>query len=272
MAQFITTQKKQGYAIISIAKEPVNSFDTAMWQALHAALQAVEADSSMRGVIIASGLQRDIFTAGNDLKELYAPLTSAQQYATFWEAQSRCLVGIHSSRLATAAAIRGACPAGGCAISLCCDMRLMTAGAGGAIGLNEVALGIPVPKYWAGVMVQVIGHAAAERLLLSGSMVPPKAALQLGLVDELVQDKAQLLPRAEELMQQAVKLPGGARAATKAGLRGDFDEAWLQYALTWEAGPQGFARITDPNTVASVGAAIQRLSKGGGKKQPQSKL
>jgi 3,2-trans-enoyl-CoA isomerase len=64
MAQFITTQKRQGYAIISIAKEPVNSFDTAMWQALHAAVQAVEADSSMRGVIIASGLQRDIFTGG----------------------------------------------------------------------------------------------------------------------------------------------------------------------------------------------------------------
>jgi enoyl-CoA hydratase/carnithine racemase len=43
----------------------------------------------------------------------------------------------------------------------------------------------------------VIGHAAAERLLLSGSMVPPQTALQLGLVDELVTDKAQLLPRAE---------------------------------------------------------------------------
>jgi 3,2-trans-enoyl-CoA isomerase len=62
MAQFITTHKRQGYAIISIAKEPVNSFDTAMWQALHAAVQALEADSSMRGVIISSGLQRDIFT------------------------------------------------------------------------------------------------------------------------------------------------------------------------------------------------------------------
>eukprot|EP00882_Tetradesmus_deserticola_P001747 GHRQ01001877.1.p1 GENE.GHRQ01001877.1~~GHRQ01001877.1.p1 ORF type:complete len:273 (+),score=116.46 GHRQ01001877.1:280-1098(+) len=272
MAQFMTTHKQRGYAIISMAKEPVNSFDTAMWQALHAAVQAVEADSSMQGVIIASGLKRDVFTAGNDLKELYAPLTSAQQYATFWEAQSRCLIGIHSSRLATLAAIRGACPAGGCAISLCCDSRLMTAGAGGAIGLNEVALGIPVPKYWAGVMVQVIGHAAAERLLLSGSMVPPERALQLGLVDELVTDKAQLLPRAEEFMQQTVKLPGGARAATKAGLRGDFDKAWLQYALDWEAGPKGFAGITNPSTVASVGAALQRLSKGGNKQQERSKL
>ena len=30
----------------------------------------------MRGVIFASGLDRDVFTAGNDIKELYAPRTS----------------------------------------------------------------------------------------------------------------------------------------------------------------------------------------------------
>jgi hypothetical protein len=30
----------------------------------------------VRGVIFASGLQREVFTAGNDIKELYAPQTS----------------------------------------------------------------------------------------------------------------------------------------------------------------------------------------------------
>jgi hypothetical protein len=40
------------------------------------------------------------------------------------------------------AAIRGACPAGGCCLSLCCDFRIMTEF--GHIGLNEVALGIAV--------------------------------------------------------------------------------------------------------------------------------
>lgn len=69
------------------------------------------------------------------------------------------------SRLATLAAIRGACPAGGCAISLCCDARIMTAG-NGTIGLNEVALGIPVPKYWVQVMAQA---SRVEGLLRQGS-------------------------------------------------------------------------------------------------------
>lgn len=260
MAQPITTTKHDGYAIITMAKEPVNSFDTAMWQGLHAAIKAVEADPSMKGVIITSGLQRDIFTAGNDLKELYAPMTSAQQYATFWEAQSRLLVDLYSSRLATVAAIRGACPAGGCAIALCCDVRLMTAATGGFIGLNEVALGIPVPKYWAGVMAQVIGQAAAERLLLTGTMVQPQRAKELGMVDELLSDKAMLLPRAQEVMAQLVKLPAGARAATKQRIRGDYGRAWLEYAMQWEAGPEGFAQITNPDTVKAVGGALQRLS------------
>eukprot|EP00775_Hariotina_reticulata_P003842 gene3842-4099_t len=268
MAKFISTQKLASYAIITIAKEPVNSFDAAMWQALHAAVLAVEADPAMLGVIITSGLTRDVFTAGNDLRELYAPSTSSQQYAVFWEAQSKLLTSLHSSRLATVAAIRGACPAGGCAIAICCDYRIMTAESG-VIGLNEVALGIPVPKYWARVMGQVIGHAAAEKLLLSGTMVQPLKALELKLVDELVQDKNQLLQRAQEVMQRMVKLPNRARAATKAAFRADFDREWLAYALTDEAGPEGFARIEHPDTVAAVGAALQRLS---GKGKQQAKL
>lgn len=268
MAQFITTEKHNGYAIITIAKEPVNSFDTSMWAALHAAIKAVEADSSMSGLVICSGLKRDVFTAGNDLKELYAPMTSPQQYRKFWEAQSLLLTDLLRSRLATVAAIRGACPAGGCAIAICCDHRIMTDF--GMIGLNEVALGIPVPKYWAGVMVQRIGHAAAEQLLLSGTMVSPSKALQLGLIDEIVQDKSQLLPRAHEVVSKMVKLPAFARAQTKQRFRAEYAADWLEYAMTDEAGPQGYALIEHPDTVAAVGAAIKRLS--GAKAKPQAKL
>lgn len=35
----------------------------------------------VRGVIFASGLQRQVFTAGNDIKELYAPQTSIARHA-----------------------------------------------------------------------------------------------------------------------------------------------------------------------------------------------
>lgn len=273
-----------GYAVITLAKEPVNSLDTGLWSGLHAALLDVEGDASMRGVIIASGLARPVFSAGNDLRELYAPGTSAARFAAFWAAQSRCLTALHGSRLATLAAIRGACPAGGCAIALCCDARLMTAS--GSIGLNEVALGISVPKYWARLMGERIGQAAAERLLLSGTMVSPQQALQLGLVDELVGASSggagaagagagagaaggdALMARARALMERMAALPPGARAATKALLHAEFDAEWLEYALEVEAGPGVWSFLQQPAVLASLGAALQRLSGGGGAKKP----
>ena len=45
-----------------------------------AVLDALEADPRVRGLVIASGLKRDVFSAGNDLGELYAPRTSQQRW------------------------------------------------------------------------------------------------------------------------------------------------------------------------------------------------
>ena len=42
--------------------------DLELWLELLRVLQGLEADPAVRGVIWASGLKRDVFTAGNDLK------------------------------------------------------------------------------------------------------------------------------------------------------------------------------------------------------------
>ena len=65
-----------GYAIVTLAKEPVNSLDLETWQQLEHALDRLEGDPSVSGVIFASGLKRDVFSAGNDILELYAPKVS----------------------------------------------------------------------------------------------------------------------------------------------------------------------------------------------------
>jgi len=80
--QYITVDRPPArpWALVTVAKEPVNSFDRELWAALGETLRALEADSSLRGVVLCSGLGRDVFTAGNDLKELYAPNTSAERW------------------------------------------------------------------------------------------------------------------------------------------------------------------------------------------------
>lgn len=244
-----------GVAVLTLTKEPVNSLDMAAWQALDDALAALEADSTVSAVVLASGLSRDVFSAGNDLAELYAPGTTYERYAAFWRTQNAFLVRLYRSRLATVAAIRGACPAGGCIISLCCDVRLMTPE--GMIGLNEVQLGIPVPKFWGAVMVAIIGGHASEELLLAGHMASPQQAKALGLVDALI-DKPQLLPAAEAAAAKLARLPAEARAATKLSLRAELAAGWEAF---YPVEPQGaWVFLNAPATLKALGGAMQRLS------------
>lgn len=74
-----TERRDSGYAIIWLQREPVNTMDLAFWRELAQALADAEADPAVRGLIFASGLKRNVFTAGNDIKELYAPLTSMER-------------------------------------------------------------------------------------------------------------------------------------------------------------------------------------------------
>ncbi|KAJ9534942.1 hypothetical protein QJQ45_029607 [Haematococcus lacustris] len=259
--QYVRVVRREGYAVLAMAKEPVNSLNLDMWRELEAALDGLEADTSCQGVIITSALKRDVFSAGNDIMELFAPRTSGSRYAEFWVTSNRFLCKLYGSRLATIAAIRGASPAGGCMMSLCCDHRVITSN--GTLGLNEVQLGIPVPKYWAALMVKVIGHKAAEKLLLTGKMVGAAEAKTLGMVDAVV-DKDGLLPAAEKVMTQLVRLPSTAVAATKANLRADFCQEWSKYYLSESIG--GWEQLQRPETVAMLEVSLARLASGSAKK------
>ena len=94
--QWVTIDKRPGgYALVTMAREPVNTLTLALWQQLAQAVRQCEKDPSIRGIIIASGLQRDIFTAGNDIVSLYAPKSSREQYGKFWVVQNQFLASLY---------------------------------------------------------------------------------------------------------------------------------------------------------------------------------
>lgn len=273
-----------GVVVLTLAREPVNTMDRALWGELAAALDALEAAHAAglqkkgagggrgpststppalhppRALVIESGLARDVFTAGNDIRELYAPGTSARRYADFWVAQNTFLARLLVSPLATVAAIRGACPAGGCALSLCCDARLMLDGPAAVIGLNEVALGIPVPRMWGRLLARVVGQAASERLCLSASLVKPARALELGLVDAIVSgDAAALRAAGIAAARRLVRAgPDAGRAATKTNARGDFAREWTAFAPVEAVG--AWAMLESESTVGALKKIMDALA------------
>ena len=169
---------------------------------------------------------------------------------------------LYRSRLVTVAAIRGSCPAGGCITSLCCDWRVMSADGNPIIGLNEVALGISVPRHWAAVMATTVGHRHAERLLSRGQLVGAAEAKELGLVDDVV-DKAGLMEAAEREMRVRLRHADTGRVLTKTAMREALSMEWER---TWQAEAEsGWAMLSEEKTVRMMSQVLQRLS--GGKKQ-----
>ncbi|KAK9858379.1 hypothetical protein WJX84_012149 [Apatococcus fuscideae] len=219
-----------GFAHVQLCSEPVNVMDMAMWQGLMDALEECEASPAVRGIIFSSGVKRDVFTAGNSLKELHAPSTTGEKYINFWHLSQDFLLRLYKSPLFTICAIRGACPAGGCILSLLCDGRIMTEA--GTIGLNEVALGIPVPYYWVQVMCQLIGQGQAYRMLMGARLA-------------------------------TLKYPDGGRTATKAALRQDLASGWGQPGFVHKEATSSWDNLSKPETVAFLGGIMKSLEKKG---------
>ena len=264
----VTLTRHPSFTIVSIHAEPANVLTRNLWGALAAALRVVQADDTQLGIAFLSGLRKPIFSAGNDIRELYAPNTSAARYQDFWLTSNTFLIDLYTSRLVTVAAIKGASPAGGCALSLCCDIRIMTSNAHmkSYIGLNEVALGIHVPKYWGELMRRTASKAcgaAIDRVLLNATLMPSEQAFDMGLVDELVDDAAALERRAVEVLEAATGRKSArvmaARHKTKLLGREAFVAQWSAY-LDGEA-TLGWAALADEGTVKTLEGVLSRLKK-----------
>lgn len=231
----VLTYPGRSIAQISLSSPPANALSLTLWRSLTSALQHVESDASTTVLILSSGLSRPVFSAGNDINELHAPSTSPERFHEFWTVSTAFLASLYETPLYTIAAMRGACPAGGCILGLCCDMRIGLKDSSFRIGLNEAALGIPVPSYWAQLMLRVgSARGEIERMLLTGRMADAKEALRLGIVDRLVGSSRELTKTAEKEAASAARRlvgPGGVGyRLTKRAVRHEFAAAWAGYA------------------------------------------
>lgn len=304
-----------GVAVISLYRPPVNAMDANVWAALLSALDACEAaaaagepppvtpplpakavappcppttsaergieaamNAPVRAVVFASALPRAVFTAGNDLTELHVPSTSRTRFDSFWITSATFLARLYSSPLHTVAAVAGACPAGGTVLALACDERLALTADGGAtvLGLNEVALGIPVPTVWGRLLARVVGWAPAEALLRGGVLLPAAAAASAGMVDELVavpvtssgagnQAAAStaatraVIAAAIRRARAQLRLADGGRVATKTALRGEFAAEWAAGAPADAA--RVWALLRMPQVVTTLGKVLASLAR-----------
>jgi len=175
---------------------------------------------SITGVVITSG--KKTFFAGGDLTLLSRATPADAQALTEQLQQFKALTRrLETMGKPVVAAINGAALGGGLEIALSCHHRIALDVKGSEIGLPEVSLGLLPGGGGVARTVRMFGlQKALMEVLLQGQRRKPAAALEVGLVDELVTDPAELIPAAKAWIRanpdavqpwdvKGYKIPGG---------------------------------------------------------------
>ena len=166
--------------------KPVNTFSPPMLAELSAAIDEVE-QSHPAGLIFASAKKRS-FSAGADLFEVRK--MNAEQLSEYLARGQALFQRIAQLPFPTVAAINGDCLGGACELALACKWRVAADETSISIGLPEVKLGL-IPA-WGGTtrLPLLLGLRRALPILLAGKTMPPRKAVKVGLIDEVVRPEA----------------------------------------------------------------------------------
>ena len=160
--------------------ESVNKFDQQTVASLTAALDALEAESGIKGLLVTSA--KPVFIVGADITEFTELFgASKEEIKPFTGANNKNFNRLASLPYPSAVAINGFAMGGGLECCLACDFRVMSTAA--KIGLPETKLGI-LPG-WGGTvrLPRIIGVDEAVMWMATGADKRADEALKAGAVD-----------------------------------------------------------------------------------------
>lgn len=214
----------EGIVVLTLddPKQSANTMNADFRESLAAVVERLESEvDSITGVVLTSA--KKTFFAGGDLNEL---IKATPEHAAELEASSNQLKS-HLRRLETlgkpiVSAINGAALGGGLEIALATHRRIVADVKGAQIGLPEVSLGLLPGGGGVVRTTRLLGiQSAVMDVLVQGQRHKAAKALDLGVVDELVDSVDELLPKAKEWIRnnpeggvqpwdvKGYKIPGG---------------------------------------------------------------
>ena len=211
----IKTKLDNSILTIHINRPKVNAINMDMIKSMSNVLDSSIKNPNIKGVVLTGS--EGIFSGGLDLIEL---ADKNKQYMTeFWDMFSNLLIKIYSFPKVIFSAISGHSPAGGTVIAIMTDYRIMSKGKY-FIGLNEVAVGLTMPVGIGSVFKNVLGYRVAEKMTMKGELVFPDKAQELGLIDELFDNKeGNIIDFSVNIMNEWLKMPFNSQIESKLIMR-----------------------------------------------------
>lgn len=172
-------------AVVRMNTNKVNVQNAQFFSDLHAAFDRLEREFSALPVVLTG--HGDVFSAGIDFEYSFGifgsgnPATINQWYQQYRATNLR----IFKYPRPTVAAVNGHAIAGGLITALDCDFRI-AARKRARFGLNEVAIGIPMPAAYVEIIKYTLGDQVAALATLRGKLYELDEAERLGFFHEVV--------------------------------------------------------------------------------------
>jgi enoyl-CoA hydratase len=191
----ILVDHKDGLATITINRpKKLNALNKVTIEELNAALQQIEADNSVKVVII-TGSGEKAFVAGADISE-FAHFSVEEGGRLAAKGQELLFDYIEHFSKPVIGAVNGFALGGGLELAMSCHFRIASDNA--KMGLPEVSLGV-IPGYGGTQRLpQLVGKGKAMELIMTAGMIPAEEAKACGLVNH-VTTQEELLPLAEKI-------------------------------------------------------------------------
>ncbi|MGB0956465.1 MAG: 3-hydroxyacyl-CoA dehydrogenase NAD-binding domain-containing protein, partial [Panacagrimonas sp.] len=175
----VAYQLEQGVAVLTIDNPPVNALGQAVRRGLVDGLARAASDDAAKAVLLI-GAGRT-FVAGADIREFGA----ASKPPSFAEVLGQ----IEAMKKPVIAALHGTALGGGLELALTCHCRVAIASA--KLGLPEVNLGLLPGAGGTQRLPRLAGPEKALEMMVSGKPIGATEALELGVIDQIVDGDSQ---------------------------------------------------------------------------------
>lgn len=204
MNDTVLFERRGPVALLTLNRpEKLNALNYATNDRLLALLDAIEADSAVRAVIITGAGER-AFSAGGDIPEFTASIRRGAEEAVrdFCRRGQAMTARFEAFPKPVIAAVNGIAFGGGCEITEA--VHLAVASERAVFAKPEITIGIPPTFGGTQRLTRLAGRKRALELLLTGDTFTPARALELGLVNQVV-PHADLLPSAFALADRILR-------------------------------------------------------------------
>lgn len=169
---------QDGIAVITLHHPPVNSLSHGLRSFIVQALDAAEADPTVRGIVLTGNDKA--FSAGADVAELGTPAQLAEPILL------TVLARVAACRKPVVAALSGVALGGGLELAMTCHGRVALASA--KVGLPEIHLGLIPGSTGTQLLPRLVGVPKALGMMLTGQPQTAQAWADSGLFDRVVPD------------------------------------------------------------------------------------